>query len=301
MRSTTGRRHPGACDAALPPCCGCSTLIGGCPPPGRGASSRRGKGRAGSATRPAFGGGRRGPVGLHTAAIVALRCGRQPSPGTGVAAGPAVAPAPPPRLGHPDRHLLLVVHPGRRHHHQSAWHRPHSGAQGVARRGSALACAAGEEPGAGRDRRTADSCCGDGHDVVARNTRTACGDDSQRRGADCVLARGRKPGVGVVSCRRRATDPSLGATPRPSRARSGGLPTWCCRTPCTMSPTPPVASSTTSSGVRFRRSSLRYWAARVAVSSTSASRRPSGVLRPLWRCCSSRGARPSDRGDTEPA
>src|SRR6476660_2729148 len=90
-------------------------------------------------------------------------------------------------------------------------------AQGVARRGSALACAAGEEPGAGRGRRTADPCRGDGHDVVARNTRTARGDDSQRRGADCVLARGRKPGVGAVSCRRRATDPSLGTTPRPSR------------------------------------------------------------------------------------
>jgi hypothetical protein len=100
-----------------------------------------------------------------------------------------------------------------------------------------------KEPGAGRDRRPADSCCGDGHDALARNTRTACGDDSQRRGADRVLARGRKPGVGAVSCRRRATGPSL-----------------------------------------------RYWATRVAVSSTSESRRPSGLLRPPWRCCSPRGA-----------
>ncbi len=211
MRSTTGRRHPGSCDSGPPPCCGCNTLIGGRPPPGPGAPSR-GKGRAGSATGPAFGGGRRGPVGLHTAAIVALRCGRQPSPGAGVAAGPAVAPAPPPRLSHPDRHLLLVVYTGRRRHHQSAWHRPHSGAQGVARRGSALACAAGEEPGAGRDRRTADCCCGDGHDVVARNTRTACGDDSQRCGADCVLARGRKPGGGAVL---------LGTAFRSQRCRNG--------------------------------------------------------------------------------
>ena len=56
---------------------------------------------------------------------------------------------------------------------------------------------------------------GDGHDVVARNTRSAGSDDSQRRRADCLLARGRKPGVRAVSRRRRATDPSLGTAPRP--------------------------------------------------------------------------------------
>jgi hypothetical protein len=78
MRSGFGRRRAGAILGRVIPAFRCAAVaarssVGALHQDE--ASSRRGKGRAGSATRPAFGGGRRGPVGLHTAAIVALRCG----------------------------------------------------------------------------------------------------------------------------------------------------------------------------------------------------------------------------------
>ena len=113
--------------------------------------------------------------------------------------------------------------------------------------GVPLGGVAGEGPGARGDHRDTAARCGDGDGASGGISCAPCGDDSRGRCADRVLAWRRKPGVGAVSRRRRAVRSTAGNNAANIAARSGGSHAWRCHTRCITSPTPPGASSTSSS------------------------------------------------------